>query len=69
MQKQNVSQLDGKRRRNKSPKLFRLARALEGVRIHREFCDAILNMPNLNDLIKLTFNENIRLEEILNTKY
>ncbi|CAH1960220.1 unnamed protein product [Acanthoscelides obtectus] len=45
------------------------ARALGGVRIHREFCNAILSMPNLNDLIKLSINENMRLEEILNTKY
>ncbi|XP_057672289.1 uncharacterized protein LOC130903919 [Diorhabda carinulata] len=45
------------------------SKALDGVRIHREFCNPILSKPNPNELIKLTRKQKMKLEEILSTKY
>ncbi|KAB0797102.1 hypothetical protein PPYR_08096 [Photinus pyralis] len=45
------------------------SRALDGVRVHREFCNPVLVPPAASEIIKLTPKEIMRLEKILVTKY
>ncbi|XP_076270577.1 uncharacterized protein LOC143202725 [Rhynchophorus ferrugineus] len=40
-------------------------KALDGVRIHREFCNAIIRQPRPESLIKLTERQKLKLEELL----
>lgn len=40
-------------------------KALDGVRIHREFSDTVLSKPNRNDMIKLNQDQKRKIEEIL----
>ncbi|XP_030764677.1 uncharacterized protein LOC115888929 [Sitophilus oryzae] len=40
-------------------------KALDGVRIHREFCSAIISQPKCEDMITLTREQKIKIEEIL----
>ncbi|XP_018570928.1 uncharacterized protein LOC108910707 [Anoplophora glabripennis] len=39
--------------------------ALHGVRIHREFCNANLCAPRIEDMVKLTNQQKRKIEEIL----
>ncbi|KAK5646641.1 hypothetical protein RI129_005105 [Pyrocoelia pectoralis] len=45
------------------------SRALDGVRVHREFCNPVIIPPAASEMIKLTRDESMRLEQILVTKY
>lgn len=45
------------------------SRALDGVRVHREFCNPVLVPPAESEIITLTRKEMMHLEKILVTKY
>ncbi|XP_023029905.1 uncharacterized protein [Leptinotarsa decemlineata] len=40
-------------------------KALDGVRIHREFCNAIIRPPHPDEIIRLTESQKMKIEEIL----
>lgn len=44
-------------------------KALDGVKIHREFCNAIITVPRPDEIIKLTEKQKMRLGEIMATNY
>lgn len=44
-------------------------KALDGVRVHREFCNPLLIPPAASEIIKLTPKELMRLGDIMDTKY
>lgn len=44
-------------------------RALSGVRVHREFCNPVINPPVAEEIVTLTREERRRLEKVLVTKY
>ncbi|KAF5293082.1 hypothetical protein FQA39_LY13692 [Lamprigera yunnana] len=44
-------------------------RALDGVRVHREFCNPILKPIDPSEVIKFTIKEERRLNEILDARY
>lgn len=45
------------------------SRALDGVRLHREFCNPVICRPIASDIVTLTHDERRRLEIIMDTKY
>ncbi|CAG9825346.1 unnamed protein product [Phaedon cochleariae] len=44
-------------------------KALDGVRIHREFCNAVIAPPRAEEIIRLTEKQKMKIEEILARKY
>lgn len=44
-------------------------KALDGVKIHREFSNPIISPPHPSEIIKLTEKQKMRLEEIMATNY
>lgn len=44
-------------------------KALDGVKIHREFCNAIITPPRADEIIKLTEKQKMRIEEIMAREY
>ncbi|XP_028128147.1 uncharacterized protein LOC114324476 [Diabrotica virgifera virgifera] len=45
------------------------SKALDGVRIHREFCNPVLSKPKPNEMIRLTDKQKMKIEEILARNY
>lgn len=44
-------------------------KGLDGVRVHRKFCESVIRYPKSEDMVKLTLKQREKIEMIMKTEY